>query len=55
MALVATATKLLRYLPRVEKDEKKNIEIILRNGLSLSMMLESELLSIGLIIIFLDN
>ena len=32
---------------------KKKIEIMLGNGLS--MMLESELLSIGLIINFLDN
>ena len=32
---------------------KKKIEIMLGNGLS--MMLESELLSIGLIIIFLEN
>ena len=38
--------------PWVSKDEKK-IEIMLGNGLSI--MLESELLSIGLIIIFLEN
>ena len=38
--------------PQVPKDEKK-IEIMLGNGLS--MMLESELLSTGLIINFLDN
>ena len=38
--------------PQVPKDEKKNL-IMLGNGLS--MMLESELLSIGLIINFLDN
>ena len=38
--------------PQVPKDEKK-IEIVLGN--MLSMMLESELLSIGLIINFLDN
>ena len=44
---IAATTKLRRYL------KMKKIEIILGNGLS--MMLESELLSIGLIINFLDN
>ena len=47
LALAAT-TKLCRYLKM-----KKKIEIMLGNGLS--MMLESDLLSIGLIINFLDN
>ena len=47
LTLVAT-TKLRRYLKMTKK-----IEIMLGNGLS--MMLESELLSIGLIIDFLDN
>ena len=47
LALAAT-TKLHRYLKM-----KKKFEIMLGNGLS--MMLESELLSIGLIINFLDN
>ena len=47
LALAAT-TKLRRYL----KMKKKNL-IMLGNGLS--MMLESELLSIELIINFLDN
>ena len=45
---LATTTKLRRYIKM-----KKKIEIMLGNGLS--MMLESELLSIGLIINFLDN
>ena len=44
---LTTTTKLRRYL------KMKKIEIILGNGLS--MMLESELLSIGLVINFLDN
>ena len=47
MALVAT-TKLRKYLKM-----KKKIEIMLGNGSS--MMLESELLSIELIVKFLDN
>ena len=42
-----STTKLYRYL------KMKKIEIMLGNGLS--MMLESELLSIELIINFLDN
>ena len=46
LALAAT-TKLRRYL------KMKKIEIMLGNGLS--MMLESEILSIELIINFLDN
>ena len=46
LALAAT-TNLRRYL------KMKKIETMLRN--ELSMMLESELLSIGLIINFLDN
>ena len=46
LALAAT-TNLRRYL------KMKKIEIMLGNGLS--MMMESELLSIGLIINFLDN
>ena len=46
LALAAT-TKLHRYL------KMKKIEIMLGNGLS--MMLESEILSIELIINFLDN
>ena len=45
---LATTTKLHRYLKM-----KKKIEIMLGNGLS--MMLESELLSIGLIINILNN
>ena len=46
---LATTTKLYRYL----KMKKKKFEIMLGNRLS--MMLESELLSIGLIINILNN
>ena len=48
LTLATIATKLRRYLKM-----KRKIEIMLGNGLS--MKLERELLSIGLIINFLDN